>query len=53
MPRKLTSQSMDVAEDIYEAQQIGKNVHYTKWLWSWIMLIIENIPEWKIRGMSI
>ncbi len=53
LPEKLTAQPEEVAEDIYKAQQKGKNVLYTKWIWRWIMLIIRNIPEWKFKGMSI
>ena len=53
LPEKLTAQPEEVAENIYKAQQKGKNVLYTKWMWRWIMLIIRNIPEWKFKGMSI
>ena len=53
LPEKLTAQPEEVAEDIYKAQQKGKNVLYTKWIWRWVMLIIKMIPEWKFKGMSI
>ena len=53
LPEKLTAQPQEVAEDIYKAQQKGKNVLYTKWIWRWVMLIIKIIPEWKFKGMSI
>jgi short-subunit dehydrogenase len=53
LPKKLTAQSEEVAEDIYQAQQKKTNVLYTKWIWKYIMLIIRNIPEWKFKGMSI
>ena len=53
LPEKLTAQPEEVAEDIYKAQQKGKNVLYTKWVWKWVMLIIRNIPEWKFKGMTI
>ena len=53
LPEKLTAQPQEVAEDIYKAQQKGKNVLYTKWIWRWVMLIIKIIPEWKSKGMSI
>ncbi len=53
LPEKLTAQPEEVAEDIYNAQQRGKNVLYTKWIWRWIMLIIKNIPEWKFKKMDI
>lgn len=53
LPEKLTAMPNEVAEDIFNAQQKGKNVIYTKWMWRWIMLIIKAIPEWKFKGMSI
>ncbi len=53
LPEKLTAQPEEVAEDIYKAQQKGKNVLYTKWMWRWVMLIIKMIPEWKFKGMTI
>ncbi len=53
LPEKLTAQPEEVAEDIYIAQQKGKNVLYTKWIWKWVMLIIRNIPEFQFKKMSI
>jgi short-subunit dehydrogenase len=53
LPEKLTAQPEEVAQDIFTAQQKGKNVLYTKWIWKWIMMIIRMIPEWKFKGMSI
>ena len=53
LPEKLTAQPEEVAKDIYEAQQKGKNVLYTKWIWRWVMLIICNIPEFQFKKMSI
>ena len=53
LPERLTAQPEEVAEDIYGAQQKGKNVIYTKWVWRWIMLIIKIVPEWKFKRMSL
>ena len=53
LPKKLTAQPEEVAEDIYSAQQKGKDVLYTKWIWRWVMLIIRNIPEFQFKKMSI
>jgi short-subunit dehydrogenase len=53
LPQKLTAQAEEVADDIYQAQQKGKSVLYTKWMWRWIMLIIKTIPEWKFKAMNI
>lgn len=53
LPEKLTAQSQEVAQDIFRAQQKGKDVLYTKWIWKWVMLIIRNIPEFQFKKMSI
>jgi len=53
LPEKLTAKPEDVAKDIFNAQQKGKNVLYTKWLWKYIMAIIKAIPEWQFKKMSI
>jgi short-subunit dehydrogenase len=53
LPARLTAQPEEVAEDIYQAQQKGKDVLYTKWMWKWVMMVITIIPEWKFKGMSI
>lgn len=53
LPEKLTAQPEQVANDIFKAQQKGRSVIYTKWIWRWIMLIIVHIPEWKFKGMSL
>jgi short-subunit dehydrogenase len=53
LPKKLTAQPEVVAKDIYTAQQKGKNILYTKWIWRWIMLIIRNIPEFQFKKMSL
>jgi len=53
LPEKLTAQPEEVARDIYAAQKKGKDVLYTKWMWKWVMLIINNIPEKIFKGTSI
>ena len=53
LPEKLTAQPEEVALDIYNAQQKGKNILYTKWIWKWIMIIIKIIPEWQFKKMNI
>jgi len=53
LPKKLTAQPVDVAADIFKAQQSGKNILYTKWIWRYIMLIIKHIPEFIFKKMSI
>ena len=53
LPEKLTAQPDEVASDIFNAQQKGKNVLYTKWMWRWVMMIICNIPEFQFKKMSI
>lgn len=53
LPEKLTAQASEVAEDIYKAQQSGKNTLYSKWIWRYIMFIITHIPEFMFKKMSI
>ena len=53
LPVRLTAQPEEVAEDIYNAQQKGKDVLYTKWMWRLVMMVITSIPEWKFKRMSI
>ena len=53
LPAKLTAEPSEVAQDIYKAQQAGKNILYTKWIWRYIMLIIKHIPEFIFKKLSI
>ncbi|MGE4396665.1 MAG: SDR family oxidoreductase [Sulfurimonas sp.] len=53
LPENLTAQPSDVAEDIFSAQQKGRNTLYTKPIWFFIMLIIKHIPEFIFKKMSI
>ena len=53
LPEKLTAQPEEVADDIYKAQQKRNNILYSKWVWRWVMLIINAIPEWKFKKTSI
>jgi short-subunit dehydrogenase len=45
LPGLLTATPDEVADVIYKAIQKRKNILYIKWVWKWIMLIIQNIPE--------
>jgi short-subunit dehydrogenase len=53
LPEKLTAQPSEVALDIFHAQQKGKSILYTKWVWRYVMFIIRNIPEFMFKKMSI
>jgi len=53
LPPKLTVSPEVVAIDIFNAQQKGKHILYTKWIWKYIMLIIKYIPEFIFKKMSI
>jgi hypothetical protein len=53
LPQNLTAEPNDVAEDIFSAQQKGRNILYTKSIWMLIMLIIKHIPEFIFKKMSI
>ena len=53
LPAKLTATPVQVAEQVYTAQQKGKDVLYIKGIWKYIMLIIRAIPESVFKRMSI
>jgi short-subunit dehydrogenase len=49
----LLAQPEKVASDILRAVDRKKNVIYTPWPWRFIMLIIQHIPEFIFKKMSI
>lgn len=53
LPEKLTATPEEVAEDIFKAQQKGKDILYTTWKWKYIMLIIKLIPEKIFKKLNI
>ncbi len=53
LPKHLTAAPEEVAKDIFRAQQKGKDILYTKWMWRWVMLVIRSIPEFQFKKMSI
>lgn len=53
LPKKLTAQPKEVANDIFKAQQNKKDLLYTKWIWKYVMLIIKNMPEFIFKRMGI
>jgi len=53
LPRLLTSNPADVAQDIFRAYKKGKDIVYTKWFWKWIMLVIRIIPERIFKKMKL
>ncbi len=40
------------ADDIYKAIRRRKQQIYTPWLWTWLMLVVRNIPSIVFRRMS-
>ena len=40
------------ADDIYSAIKRRKQQIYTPWFWTWIMLVVRNIPSFIFRRMS-
>lgn len=53
LPKLLTAAPADVANDVFRAQQHGKDSIYTPWYWRWIMLMIRFIPESKFKKLSL
>jgi hypothetical protein len=52
-PRQLIAQPIEVAKDIFKAQQSKKDIIYTKWFWRYIMFVIKNIPEFIFKRTNI
>lgn len=53
LPKLLTGQPQEIANDIFKAQQKNKTIIYTKWYWFFIMVIIKHIPEFIFKKMSL
>jgi decaprenylphospho-beta-D-erythro-pentofuranosid-2-ulose 2-reductase len=49
----LWAQPEAVAQDIYRAVQSGKSVLYTPFFWRYIMLVIQHIPEFIFKKLSL
>ena len=49
----LTAEPYEVADDIYNGQQNGKEIVYSKWYWKYIMLIVRNIPEFIFKKTNL
>ncbi|GMT41843.1 MAG: short-chain dehydrogenase [bacterium] len=52
LPKKLTVNPREAAQDIFEAQRKGKDIIYTKWFWRFIMAAIACIPENIFKRMK-
>ncbi len=53
LPALLTAEPDQVAKDIFHAWKKGKSIVYTRWIWRWIMLIIQHIPEFVFKRMKL
>jgi short-subunit dehydrogenase len=53
LPPLLTASPEEAARDIFQAQQRGRDVRYTRWFWRWIMLGIRSIPERVFKRLSL
>ena len=53
LPKKLTAQPSEVADDIFAAQKNKKDILYTSWIWRYIMIIIKSIPEFIFKKTDI
>jgi decaprenylphospho-beta-D-erythro-pentofuranosid-2-ulose 2-reductase len=53
LPPALSIKPDRVAKDIFDAQQKGKDVLYTKSIWRWIMLFIKIIPEYFFKKTNL
>lgn len=48
----ITATPEEVANDIFSAQQAGKDFIYSKWFWRYIMLIFKMIPESVVKKLN-
>jgi short-subunit dehydrogenase len=53
LPERLTADSSEVADRIYQGIKKHKNTIYVKPLWRWIMLIIIHLPEFIFKRTSL
>ena len=53
LPKLLTAQPNEIAQDIFKAQCNKKNSIYTKRRWALVMLIIKFIPEFLFKKLSL
>lgn len=53
LPKPLTAEVEEVADDVYTAYKKGKDIIYSKWFWKWIMYIIKSIPELLFKRLRL
>jgi len=53
LPAALTATPEQVADAVCSAVEKKKNTVYVKWMWRWIMLIIQCIPEFQFKKMKL
>jgi decaprenylphospho-beta-D-erythro-pentofuranosid-2-ulose 2-reductase len=53
LPPLLTAKPEEVGNAVYDAVKNKKNVVYVKWMWRWIMFIINSIPEFQFKKMNL
>ena len=53
LPKKLTAQPSEIADDIFAAQKNKKDILYTRWIWKYIMIVIKSIPEFIFKKTDI
>lgn len=53
LPPLLTAEPSAVAEAVWQGVRKKKNTVYVKWMWRYIMLIIQHIPEFIFKKMSL
>ncbi len=53
LPPALTADPTRVARDIARAVEKRTNVLYTLWMWRWVMLVIQHIPEFLFKKLKL
>ena len=53
LPAALTADPEQVAKAVFKGLEKKRNVIYILWMWRWIMLVIQHIPESLFKKMGL
>lgn len=53
LPAALTASPERVATAVFQGLEKKRNVVYTLWMWRWIMLVIQHIPEVVLKRLGM
>ena len=53
LPAALTGDPAQVADAVFKGLEKQRNTVYTLWMWRWIMLVIQHIPEFVFKKLGM